>query len=83
MLQRMLDGGADERVHPAQFGFRKGKGTADALMLARRMIDAAYQDKDNGMMLLLLDWAKAFDRIKRESMIMALRRFGLPERMYR
>ena len=42
------------------------------------MIDAAHQDKANGLSLLFLDWAKAFDRVKPQSMMTALRRFGLP-----
>ena len=77
--QRMLDGGVDEFIHRAQFGFRPKRGTSDALMLARRMIDAAYADKSKGLHLLLLDSAKAFDRIKTDAMVGALRRFGLPE----
>ena len=32
-------------------------------------------------MLLLLDWRKAFDRVCPKAMIVALRRFGLPEEM--
>jgi len=51
---------------------------ADALMLVRRMIDAAKSNKEGGLLLLLLDWAKAFDRLKPRSMCDALRRFGLP-----
>ena len=47
-------------------------------MVARRMIDAAHQDKKHGLLLLLLDWAKAFDRVKPQSLVTALRRFGLP-----
>ena len=74
----MLGGGVDKHIHPAQFGFRPRRGTADALTLTRRMVDAAHQDRDDGLVLLLLDWAKAFDRVKRQSMMSALKRFGIP-----
>eukprot|EP00959_Pyramimonas_sp_CCMP1952_P036411 762270-Pyramimonas_sp.AAC.1 len=39
--QRLLRGGAEERMRSSQFGFRPRRGTADALMLIRRIIDAA------------------------------------------
>ena len=50
-------------------------------MAARRMIDAAYAAGGRGITLLLLDWAKAFDRIKSDAMLHALERFGIPEPM--
>ena len=62
----------------SQFGFRPRRGTADALMLVRRMIDAALSNNSGGLVLLLLDWAKAFDRLKPECLCAALVRFGLP-----
>ena len=68
-------------MRESQNGFRPKRGTADALMLIRRMIDAAHQSNDGGMIILLLDWAKAFDRIKPDCMCAALRRFGLPVEM--
>ena len=36
--------GVDDYIHPAQFGFRPKRGTADALMVVRRIIDAANVD---------------------------------------
>ena len=42
------------------------------------MIDAAHQSHSEGLLLVFLDWAKAFDRIRVDSMIKALTRFGLP-----
>ena len=44
--------------------------------MVRRMIDAAYASKTPGLIAVMLDWAKAFDRIRVDSMIAALRRFG-------
>ena len=76
---RLLQGGTEERMHSSQYGFRHGRGTADALMVVRRMVDAAVQRNKEGLLLVLLDWAKAFDRMKTDSMLSALRRFGLPE----
>ncbi|CAE8715457.1 unnamed protein product [Polarella glacialis] len=67
----------------SQFGFRPRRHTSDALFITRRMIDAAVMGRGPGagLMLLLLDWAKAFDSIRPDSLLEALRRFGLPPGM--
>ena len=41
--QRLLLGGTEQRMHSSQYGFRPRRGTADALMVIRRMIDATFQ----------------------------------------
>ena len=79
--QRLIRGGSEKRMRNSQFGFRPGRGTADALMLVRRMIDVAHNSSDDGIVVLMLDWAKAFDRINPAAMCRALRRFGLPPDM--
>ena len=77
--QRLLLGGAEDRMHTSQYGFRPKRGTSEALMIVRRMIDAAHQSGSGGLLLLMLDWAKAFDRLKPEALCRALLRFGLPQ----
>ena len=62
--RKLLEGGSEQRMRASQYGFRPKRGTADALMVVRRMIDAAHQDHSEGLLLLFLDWAKAFDRVK-------------------
>ena len=76
--QRLLRGGAEERMRSSQFGFRPRRGTADARMLIRRIVDAANVDDAGGVTILLLDWAKAFDRLKPDCLCAALLRFGIP-----
>ena len=78
MHQRLIDGGVDQHINPWQFGFRKGRPTADALSIVRRTVDAASQHGGDGLIMLLPDWSKAFDRIKKDSLTHALKRFGLP-----
>ena len=79
LLDRLKAGGTERRIHQSQYGFRPGRGTTDALFLARRIIDAANEDRDGALYVLLLDWSKAFDRIKPKSLLQALERFGLPK----
>ena len=77
ILRRLQDGGTERRLSQSQYGFRPGRGTADALFLIRRMIDATIDDTSASLYVVLLDWSKAFDRIKHDCLIKALHRFGV------
>ena len=66
MIQTRLAG----RIHKfikTQYGFRKGKSTTHALYIARRIQDLAAQNGDN-IVLVLLDWEEAFDKIDQTRM---------------
>ena len=80
---RLKSGGVEKKLSNSQFGFRPQRSTADALFLVRRMIDAAVADKHGELYLILLDWSKAFDRVKTPAMLNALQRFGIPGKMLR
>ena len=62
-----------------QYGFKRGTGTRDAIFIVRRIIDQCMMGKEQQMIFLALDWAKAFDAITPACLIQALRRFGIPE----
>jgi hypothetical protein len=79
LLARLKAAGAEERVWPTQFGFRSKHGPADALFVARRILDQVSAQRDGAVTFLALDWSKAFDRVAPHSMAYALRRFGVPE----
>jgi hypothetical protein len=81
LLVRLLEAGADDRMHSSQFGFRPGRGTEHALHCARRAIDVATALRDSPLHLMALDWRKAFDSISPESLLTALQRFGVPQHM--
>ena len=68
-------------IHPSWpcWGFKSQHGTPDALFLARRLVDQAVACKDGQLVLLALDWAKAFDSVSPDALLTALHRFGLPE----
>ena len=79
MLQkRIQNGGAENRIRSTQFGFRPGRSTSQAISIARRMFEAAETCQSPGLVAVLLDWSKAFDRIKHDTLLDALRRFGIP-----
>ena len=79
ILGRLRAGGAEDRIWSSQFGFRSGRGTADAILLVRRIIEQVYERKDGQLLILSLDWAKAFDSIAPDRLLLSLRRFGIPE----
>jgi hypothetical protein len=78
LKQRLLDAGVEQRLWETQFGFRKKRSTADAIHIARRRIELACAQRQGRLSLLALDWRKAFDCINVDSLLDALRRFGLP-----
>ena len=79
LLYRLKDGQAESRIWATQFGFKSEYGTTDALFAARRIIDQCWTKADGSVILLALDWAKAFDSVSPYYLCNALRRFGLPE----
>jgi hypothetical protein len=81
LLKRLQAGGAEARLTKTQFGFRRKVGTADAIFAVRRHIDLALAQRRGMTSLLALDWKKAFDSINVDSLIIALRRFGLPPKV--
>lgn len=83
LLQRLKDAAAKDRIWKTQFGFKSKCGTRDALFLARRMIEQAWEQKEGKLILLALDWAKAFDSISPDALVSALARFGVPIHMLR
>lgn len=78
---RLVESGAEGRLSRTQFGFRGGYGTADALFVVRRKIEEAWALKHGRVVMLALDWQRAFDAINPAAMLTALRRFGLPEHL--
>ena len=48
-----------------------------ALAILRKIIDSTIQDAEAKLHIVFLDWARAFDRIKVEALILALKRFGI------
>ena len=76
-----MAGGAEDRLTATQFGFRKGRGTNDALFAVRRQLDLALAQRYGHTAMLALDWKKAFDAINVDALTVGLRRFGVPQKM--
>ena len=76
---RLREAGAEDRLTDSQFGFRMARGTTDAVFMARRFIEAAGALKNGKGLLLALDWQRAFDSVRPEDLVTALRRFGVAD----
>ena len=55
LLRRIQRGGAEDRLSKTQFGFRRHRGTEDAIFAARRHIENAWAGKSSQVSLLALD----------------------------
>ena len=78
LLKRLHIAGAEERIWPTQFAFRSKRGSTDAIFATRWMVDLTLADRDGTTLVLLaLDWAKAFDSISPTPLLSALERFGI------
>ena len=63
------------------WGFRRSRSVIDAIFMVQRLIDGAWEGRDNQLSIIFLDWSKAFDKVDPLALIEALRRFGIPEKM--
>ena len=65
-------------IDEMQFGFMPGKGTIDAIFIARQ-IQERYRDKKKDLYFMFIDLEKAFDRVPRKVVKWAMRKLGLDE----
>ena len=65
-------------IDDMQFGFMKGKGTADAIFMARQMQEN-FRVKGKKLYFGFVDLEKAFDRVPREVISWAMRNLGVKE----
>ena len=61
-----------------QFGFIKGKGTTNAIFMARQM-QQNFRVKGKKLYFGFVDLEKAFDRVPREVISWAMRNLGVEE----
>ena len=76
MLKNRISVHCESKLRQTQFGFRPHRGTKHPLFIMRRSMEwATMTGRD--LHFLFLDWKQAFDSVDHQSMMIALRRFGL------
>ena len=75
-ISSKMDGALDEN----QYGFRKGKSTAQPLFILRRTQET-QEEAALECHLLSLDWEKAFDKVLQDRMAKAIKRLGIPDKV--
>ena len=82
MLRDRLVEGLESRLARTQYGFRSTRRTAQPIFAARRLMDIAESAGDR-LILLLLDWEKAFDKIDQEALFEAMDRMDIDPKLIR
>ena len=67
---------ADKCLGDDQFGFRKGRGTRDAVAALRILTERSIQHNQE-VYICFVDYEKAFDRVDWKKLMRALRRIGV------
>ena len=71
------------QIAEEQFGFVSGKGTTDAIIVLRNIIEKAVKRKGAKLWILFVDYAKAFDRptVNHNALWNTLREFCVPQHL--
>ena len=65
-----------------QFGFTTGKGTTEAILVVRNMIQkVAKKQDDDKIWFLFIDYSKAFDSVYHDAIWNTLKEFGVPNHL--
>jgi hypothetical protein len=80
IIQKRLADKLDDQLQKTQYGFRRKRGTAQAIHCVRRLADIG---ESTGEMVLpvLLDWEKAFDKVTRDGLFSAIERMNVPQKL--
>jgi len=82
MIQNRLATALDNRVWKTQYGFRRNKSTSQPIAIVRRIQDYMEASRDP-IILLFLDWEKAFDNVDHTELLKAIFRFNVPDKINR
>ena len=76
LIRNRLQVVLDPTLSATQYGFRPSRSISHATYFTERVQDIAEQRGSN-LIITLLDWEKAFDRIQHDRMALALERIGV------
>ena len=80
LTQKRLRDAQDDRIVDFQYGYRRGRSTAEPIFIAHRIQELAERHGTQ-LYMLALDYSKAFDCIPHEKFLECLIRMGAPTKM--
>lgn len=80
ILQKRISEAIDKHLQETQYGFRQKRGTAQAIHYIRRIMEKG-EKTETKTLLVLLDWEKAFDKVKHAKLFEAMERMNVPDKM--
>jgi retron-type reverse transcriptase len=78
LIKRRITPIIENQIGDSQMGFRKGKGTRDAIFQLR-MISERYLQMGKKVYLCFVDYQKAFDRVNHDKLLEVMEIAGIPE----
>ena len=76
ILRRKIEMKIEDVLGEDQFGFRRGKGTRDAIGMTR-IISEHTLEIDEELCVCFIDWQKAFDHVKWKKLIQIRKGIGI------
>ena len=76
ILRRRIEKKIEDVLGEDQFGFRRGKGTRDAIGMLR-IISERTLEIDEELSVCFIDWQKAFDRVNWTKLMQILKETGI------
>ena len=71
-----------DQIGEEQFGFVSGKGTTDAMLVLRNLMEKSERKNlDTELWLMFIDYAKAFDTVTHDKIWNVLIEFGVPRHL--
>ena len=69
------------QIAEEQFGFTPGKGTADAILALRLIIEKVIKKQNSDLHILFIDYSKAFDTVYHSFLWKVLTDLGVPQHL--
>ena len=79
VIDERLKAKVRDYVDEEQYGFRKNKGTRNAIFVLRTVIERSIE-KQKDLYMCFVDFEKAFDTVKHDCLIETLKRYGVDGR---
>ena len=70
----------DKHLWSTQYGFRAARSTSQPIHIIRRIMDF-HEAAGKHLLVTLLDWEKAFDKVDQNKLLEALERLSIPEKL--